>query len=163
SMKKTLLIIVGVGLIGGAVYYFTKGTPPSVTEGNGPETSDSPKAYRGDDGAPKADKASEDTKDTGTSVGSVAPSRPGLVTPSAIALGGRDRPLTEEEMDQLEAYYERTEKEWDQLVSGMFKEFGLPAQAFGEYEKLREGHEEAKMDAFQEYHNKMIEKYGDSY
>lgn len=84
-------------------------------------------------------------------------------TPATIELGGKDRPLSEEEMDNLEAYYERSEKEWSQKVSNIFDEFGLPKSAYGEYEKLREAYEEAKMDAFQEFHNKMIEKYGENY
>ncbi len=84
-------------------------------------------------------------------------------TPVSIDLGGKDRPLSEEEMDQLEAYYERTEKNWDQKVANMFSECGLPKEAFGDYQKLRESYEEAKMDAFQEFHNKMIEKYGENY
>lgn len=86
-----------------------------------------------------------------------------IITPSQIDMGGKDRPLTEEEMDQLESYYERTEKEWDQKVANLFNQFGLPKEAFAEYEKLRESYEEAKMDAFQEFQNKMIEKYGESY
>lgn len=86
-----------------------------------------------------------------------------IITPSQIDMGGKDRPLTEEEMDQLESYYERTEKEWDQKVANIFSQFALPKEAFAEYEKLRESYEEAKMDAFQEFQNKMIEKYGENY
>lgn len=168
SMKKFTALAVFILVIAGVVFIYKKAsTPPTVAAIGTPDEmikKAKTKALEKDpvvkEDEVEAPPQVPEEKEASASSGD---RNQKFTTPSAIDLGGRDRPLTEEEMDQLEAYYERTEKEWDQTVSKMFKDFGLPAGAFAEYQKMREAYEEAKMDAFQEYHNKMIEKYGDSY
>lgn len=73
-------------------------------------------------------------------------------------------PLTEEEMEELEEYFEKIEDEWGQTLEQLFKqELQLPKEIIGQYEDLREGFEEEKLAAFQEYHEQMVAKHGDNY
>jgi len=72
--------------------------------------------------------------------------------------------LTEDQMIKLEAYFEKVEKDWSDKMNQLFvKELGLEAKVLQEYWKMREGYEQDKLDAFEEFHEEMIEKYGDSY
>ncbi|MBK26765.1 MAG: hypothetical protein CME70_22380 [Halobacteriovorax sp.] len=73
-------------------------------------------------------------------------------------------PLTEEEMEELEEYFEKIEDEWGQTLEQLFKqELQLSKEVIGQYEDLREGFEEEKLAAFQEYHEQMVAKHGDNY
>lgn len=75
-----------------------------------------------------------------------------------------DIPLTEQEMEELEEYFERIEEEWADTLENLFKnELQLTKEAIEQYENLREGFEEEKLAAFQEYHEQMVAKHGDNY
>lgn len=75
-----------------------------------------------------------------------------------------DVPLTEEEMEELEEYFEKIEEEWGETLEQLFKqELQLSKETIEQYEELREGFEEEKLAAFQEYHEQMVAKHGDNY
>ncbi len=72
--------------------------------------------------------------------------------------------LTEDQMIKLEAYFEKVEKDWSDKMNQLFvRELGLDAKVLQDYWKMREGYEQDKLDAFEEFHEEMIEKYGDNY
>ena len=72
--------------------------------------------------------------------------------------------LTEEEMEELEEYFEKIEEEWAEQLKQLFKnELGLSKETMEQYEDLREGFEEEKLAAFQEYHEQMVAKHGENY
>lgn len=72
--------------------------------------------------------------------------------------------LTEDQMIKLEAYFEKVEKDWSDRMNQLFvKEMGLEARVLQEYWKMREGYEQDKLDAFEDFHEEMIEKYGENY
>ncbi|MBT3586615.1 MAG: hypothetical protein HN509_17025 [Halobacteriovoraceae bacterium] len=72
--------------------------------------------------------------------------------------------LTEEQLEKLENYFEKVEKEWnDKMTDLLIKELNLGEKGMQGYEKLREGYEQDKLEAFQEFHEGMVEKYGDKY
>lgn len=72
--------------------------------------------------------------------------------------------LTEEEMEELEEYFEKIEEEWADQLKELFKnELGLSKEIMEQYEDLREGFEEEKLAAFQEYHEQMVAKHGENY
>lgn len=73
-------------------------------------------------------------------------------------------PLTEEEMEELEEYFEKIEEEWGEMLQNLFKsELALSKETIEQYEDLREGFEEEKLAAFQEYHEQMVAKHGENY
>ena len=73
-------------------------------------------------------------------------------------------PLTEEEMEELEEYFEKIEEDWGETLEQLFKqELQLTKETIEQYDDLREGFEEEKLAAFQEYHEQMVAKHGDNY
>lgn len=73
-------------------------------------------------------------------------------------------PLTEDEMEELEEYFEKIEEEWGEALEQLFKqELQLSKEVLEQYEDLREGFEEEKLAAFQEYHESMVAKHGENY
>ena len=83
-------------------------------------------------------------------------------------LDGDDAPntmaLTEEEMEELEEYFEKIEEEWADQLKQLFKnELQISDEVMEQYEDLREGFEEEKLAAFQEYHEQMVAKHGENY
>ncbi len=61
--------------------------------------------------------------------------------------------LTEDQMIKLEAYFEKVEKDWSDKMNQLFvRELGLEAKVLQEYWKMREGYEQDKLDAFEEFH-----------
>ncbi len=72
--------------------------------------------------------------------------------------------LTEEEMEELEEYFEKIEEDWADQLKQLFKnELQLSSETMDQYEDLREGFEEEKLAAFQEYHEQMVAKHGENY
>ncbi|MFT6071048.1 MAG: hypothetical protein ACJAT2_002718 [Bacteriovoracaceae bacterium] len=72
--------------------------------------------------------------------------------------------LTEEEMEELEEYFEKIEEDWADQLKQLFKnELQLSNEIMEQYEDLREGFEEEKLAAFQEYHEQMVAKHGENY
>lgn len=72
--------------------------------------------------------------------------------------------MTEEQMQKLEAYFEKVEKDWADRMNQLFvRELSLDSQKLTEYFKMREGYEQDKLDAFEDFHEEMIEKYGENY
>lgn len=72
--------------------------------------------------------------------------------------------MTEEQMIKLEEYFEKVEKNWADRMNQLFnRELGLEPKALEEYYKMREGYEQDKLDAFEDFHEEMIEKYGEAY
>lgn len=72
--------------------------------------------------------------------------------------------LTEEQMLKLEAHFEKVEKDWSDRMNQLFnKDLGLDPKMLQEYYKMREGYEQDKLDAFEDFHEEMIEKYGENY
>src|SRR5690606_22083641 len=72
--------------------------------------------------------------------------------------------LTEEQMLKLEAHFEKVEKDWSDRMNQLFnKDLGLDPKVLQEYYKMREGYEQDKLDAFEDFHEEMIEKYGENY
>ncbi len=77
---------------------------------------------------------------------------------------GPERSLSPQELKSLEDNFERVEKEWALAMDKLFtEELKLSADALAEYEKLREAYDQDKYQAFQDYHAKLQEKYGDNY
>lgn len=75
-----------------------------------------------------------------------------------------EKKLTEEEMEKLDEYYDQVEEEWDKSMKNLFvAEFGMTEDDFNDYLKMREGYEDDRLDAFQDFHEQMVEKYGDNY
>ena len=101
--------------------------------------------------------------DTKNDVNTVTPSKD-QVDIEPVTAEEEGMVLTEDQMIKLEAYFEKVEKDWSDKMNQLFvKELGLEAKVLQEYWKMREGYEQDKLDAFEEFHEEMIEKYGDSY
>lgn len=83
---------------------------------------------------------------------------------SGAASKAPERSLTPTELAALEANFDKVEKEWALAMDNLFtNELNLSADTLAEYEKLREAYDQDKYQAFQEYHQKMLEKYGENY
>lgn len=74
------------------------------------------------------------------------------------------RPLTEKEMDKMDETFEAYEKGWDNKMKNLFiDELGLTQEDYGDYEKMRDGFEEDRLEAFEEFHKKMAMERGPHY
>ena len=83
---------------------------------------------------------------------------------SADGETGPERALSPEEIQGLEDNFDRVEKEWAIEMDKLYiNELKLGPDALAEYEKLREAYDQDKYQAFQEYHQRMLEKYGENY
>jgi len=72
--------------------------------------------------------------------------------------------MTEDEIDQMEVYFDEVEKNWKKEMSNfILNDLGLSHGAIEEYERLRDEYEEEKLTAMEEFHEKMEEKHGESY
>lgn len=70
----------------------------------------------------------------------------------------------EEKMQQLDAEYDRIEKEWNNLVQVLFvQELSLSEEVYSDYTKMREGLGRDKIRAFEAFHKEMEAKYGPNY
>jgi len=77
---------------------------------------------------------------------------------------GMAQSLSEEELSELNAYFDEVEGQWEQEISNLLLgEMGLGQKALEEYQSLKENYEEEKLEAFEEFHEYMEEKYGDNY
>ncbi|MCF8059057.1 MAG: hypothetical protein K9K67_07160 [Bacteriovoracaceae bacterium] len=74
------------------------------------------------------------------------------------------RPLSEEEMDKMDQLFESYEEGWDKKMREvMINELGLSEEDYGDYLKMRDGYEEDRLEAFEEFHKKMAQEKGPHY
>lgn len=74
------------------------------------------------------------------------------------------RALTEEELDKMDAQLEKFEKGWDDRVEKLFlKELDLQKVDFEDYKMMRKGFEDDRLEAFEEFHEKMAREKGPHY
>jgi hypothetical protein len=72
--------------------------------------------------------------------------------------------LSEQEIEDLEEYFEKVEKEWNQKVEDLLLgELGMAPQVIQDFHSLREAYDQEKIESFQEFHEFMEEKYGEDY
>ncbi|MBI2520395.1 MAG: hypothetical protein HYV97_08250 [Bdellovibrio sp.] len=75
-----------------------------------------------------------------------------------------EKSLNEEDADKMTAYFEATEKAWnDRMDHFITDELHLPIKVLKEYKVLREGFDRDKMEAFEDFHKYMRDKHGDNY
>ncbi len=75
-----------------------------------------------------------------------------------------EKSLNQDEADKMTAYFEATEKAWDERMEHLIiDEMHLPMSTLKEYKVLRDGFDRDKMEAFEDFHKHMREQYGDGY
>ena len=75
-----------------------------------------------------------------------------------------EKSLNEEDADKMTAYFEATEKAWNERMEHfIIDELHMPVSALKEYKVLREGYDRDKMEAFEDFHKYMRDKHGDNY
>lgn len=75
-----------------------------------------------------------------------------------------EKTLTEEEMEELDEYFDQVEEEWESKVKDLFiNQMGMTQEDVDDYYKMKEGYEEDKVEIYQEFHEEMVAKHGDSY
>lgn len=71
------------------------------------------------------------------------------------------RPLSEEELDKMDAQLDKFEKGWDDRVEKLFlTELNLQKVDFEDYKLMRKGYEEDRLEAFEEFHERMAKEKG---
>ncbi len=156
-MKKLILSVVILAVIGGVVFYFTRTNdqPQGLMEGEW-------------DLAEKEGKV-VDTKpgDLKKPDSAVSRSESKQVEPVNPFLPGQKldpQTLSEEEIEELEEYFDKVEMGWaTKMKELLVDELKLGEDVLEEYGSLRENYEEEKMVAFQEFHEFMVAKYGENY
>ena len=72
--------------------------------------------------------------------------------------------VSDDELDRIEAQFEELEKNWSSKMTDLItEELGLPKETLEQYRQLRDEYEERKVEALEEYHEYMEEKYGENY
>jgi len=86
---------------------------------------------------------------------------PGLVP---VAADEEDMVLSSEDMEQLEEMFEEAENRWSKGVESIFiQQYRLPPEVYQQYQKMRDEYDEAKLLAFEEYHERMLKEHGVDY
>ena len=72
--------------------------------------------------------------------------------------------ITDEDIDQLEVYFDGVEKNWKKRMSDfMNNDLGLSPEKQEEYDRLRDDYEEEKISAMEDFHEYMEDKFGEGY
>tara|TARA_Y100001970_G_C14055874_1_gene761519 strand:- start:224 stop:964 length:741 start_codon:yes stop_codon:yes gene_type:complete len=72
--------------------------------------------------------------------------------------------ITDEDIDQLEVYFDGVEKNWKKRMSDfMINDLGLSPEKQEEYDRLRDEYEEEKISAMEDFHEHMEDKFGEGY
>lgn len=147
--KKVYLTIGFFALALAGVFFFTqeaeKKEAAFVTKGKLPIAKDS-----GESPALSQVSEPEDGKDKNLPMGASSFSGP--------------RPLTDKEMDDIDKQIEAYEKEWDKRVEKLFlEELGLEQVDLEDYHMMRKGYEEDRLEAFEEFHERMAKEKGPHY
>lgn len=72
--------------------------------------------------------------------------------------------LSEEEVEELDELLAHYEEEWDKDTRNFFlNELKLSEEDYEDYLMMRDGFEEDRVEAFQEFHNRMASEKGSSY
>lgn len=160
-MKKLSLLFLLIVLILGGIYFFQKERDFDPVDLKGdlsqskeetPAVSDSEKDkklnIRGDSSA-ESQKVSKGSK------------KPSVIDPSS---GQRKRVLSEEEVEKIDQLLSEYEENWDKEMEDLFlKKLNLTKQDYEDYLLMRDGFEEDRVEAFQEFHQRMVEEHGDKY
>lgn len=156
-MKKPILIVVILAVLGGVVFYFTRTNdkPQGLVEGEWDlANQDKQVTSREKSDLKKPESAGTRTGDTQAEP--VNPFLPGQKLDPAS--------LTEEEIEELEEYFDKVEMGWaNKMKELLVDELKLGDDALEDYGMIRENYEEEKMIAYQEFHEFMVQKYGENY
>ena len=156
-MKKLILSITLVAVIVGIVFYFTRTNdqPQGLMEGEWDlAKKDSKQANSNPSDLKKPDSAVP--RNQAKQVEPVNPFLPGQKLDPQT--------LSEEEIEELEEYFDKVEMGWASKMKELFiDELKLGDETLEEYGSIRENYEEEKMVAYQEFHEFMVAKYGENY
>lgn len=68
------------------------------------------------------------------------------------------------DMDAIEELFDEVEEQWAQKIKGLFiEQLGLSEEVYQKYQALRDEYDIAKLEAFEAYHERMIEQHGPNY
>lgn len=72
--------------------------------------------------------------------------------------------MTEEELDELEEFYDEVELRWSEGVVQLFtQEMGLDQSVIERYSLIRDSFEDARWEAFEEFHEDLFRQEGDEF
>lgn len=72
--------------------------------------------------------------------------------------------LSFQDIDEIEETFEQVEDSWSQTMKDFFlTELGLGVEAYNRYQDLRDEYDVAKLQAYEDYHERMIELHGSDY
>ena len=75
-----------------------------------------------------------------------------------------DKPLTDQQIEELDKYFEQTEKDWLKKIENLFlTKWNLDKEYLKKYKLIRKNNEQEKVDMYQKFHQEMVEKHGDNY
>ncbi|MCP4914819.1 MAG: hypothetical protein GY909_17000 [Oligoflexia bacterium] len=156
-MKKVIPIII---ILGVSIFFFLN------REGVKYETSEEVQESTKSDSAPKnANVSSESVKAKSRNIQKDQKQIP--ITEREIVEGEGsvgEKTLSEEEMEELDEYFDQIEEEWESKVKDLFiNQMGMTQEDVDDYYKMKEGYEEDKVEIYQEFHEEMVAKHGDSY
>ena len=74
------------------------------------------------------------------------------------------RQLTDKEIEEMDILFSEYEQKWDQRMEDLFlKELKLSKTDFEDYQLMRDGFEEDRIAAYEEFHQSMLAEHGDEY
>lgn len=155
-MKKLLLSAIVLVVIGGIAFYFIQPNdkPQGLVEGEWELAEKSKEDSSAKSNVPKPSSAVP--RNEANKAEPVNPFLPGQKLDPAS--------LTEEEIEELEDYFDKVEMGWaNKMKELIVDELKLGDDALEDYGMLRENYEEEKMVAYQEFHEFMVQKYGENY
>lgn len=159
------LVVVAIGLVA-FLLYFNSNSPEDSEEVTGEVTSNSVEAAKKD--VPQIKEKSDEEEDDPEWEGYDKEKAREVMRDEGMPVGASSftgpRPLTEKEMDKMDEIFESYEKGWDaEMKTLMVSEIGLTEEDYGDYLKMRDGFEEDRLEAFEEFHKKMAMERGPHY
>lgn len=84
--------------------------------------------------------------------------------PSTGGMQPAKRPLSDEELEDIETYLDQVESTWNEGMREMIiRDFGLSDEDYQAYLELRDEYEEAKLESYEKWHEDMLAKHGPDY
>ncbi len=75
-----------------------------------------------------------------------------------------DKPLTDKQIEDLDIYFQQTEKDWLKKIENLFSiKWKLDKKYLKKYKLIRKNNEQEKVDMYQKFHQEMVDKHGDNY
>lgn len=153
---KIITLLLSVFILGFIIFYYKKNPSPELVERNSTEVlSKSQKKKWAPQDQDKAETFDQKNKPT---------SEPQFNQNLRLVEDGEEKELSFLDMDAIEELFDEVEENWANKIKKLFvEELKLTPEVYQKYQSLRDEYDFAKLEAYEAYHERMIEQHGAEY